>query len=57
MERITVKQAAALVGVEEQSMRQMINHGLLGRVIKRKTRNTYYITDEMVKEFMKGGTQ
>jgi hypothetical protein len=57
MERITVKQAAVLVGVEEQSMRQMINHGLLGRVIKRKTRNTYYITDEMVKEFMKGGTQ
>lgn len=57
MQKITVKEAAALVGVEEHCMRQMINHGMLGKVIKRKTRNTYYITDVMVENFMKGGTQ
>lgn len=57
MKRITVKEAAALVGVEEHCLRQMINNGLLGRVIKRKSRNTYYITDAMVNDFMKGGTQ
>lgn len=57
MKRITVKEAAALVGVEEHCMRQMINNGLLGQVIKRKSRNTYYITDVMVENFMKGGAQ
>ena len=57
MERITVKEAADRAGVEEHCMRQMINNGLLGKVIKRKTRNTYYVTDVMVEEFMKGGTQ
>lgn len=57
MKRITVKQAAALVGVEEHCMRQMINNGMLGHVTKRKSRNTYYITDAMVENFMKGGTQ
>lgn len=57
MKRITVKEAAARVGVEEHCMRQMINNGLLGQVIKRKSRNTYYITDAMVENFMKGGAQ
>lgn len=57
MQRITVKEAADRAGVEEHCMRQMINNGLLGKVIKRKTRNTYYVTDVMVEEFMKGGTQ
>lgn len=57
MKRITVKQAAAMIGVEEQCLRQMIINGLLGQVIRRKSRNTYYVTDAMVENFMKGGTQ
>ena len=57
MEKITIKKASEMAGVSQQAMRVMIQHGLVegARCYGPKTRRTYYVTDEHVTNFMKGG--
>ena len=56
MEKITIKTAASMLGVSEQAARVMIqNERIPGATCYGpKCRRTYYVTDEQVKNFMKG---
>jgi excisionase family DNA binding protein len=56
MRRITTKQAAQMMQISEQAVRMMIQ---LGRIPGAscggtKARRSYFITDEQVKNLMKG---
>jgi excisionase family DNA binding protein len=55
--KITIKQAAEAVGVSDQCMRVMIQNGVIegAKCYGPKVRRTYFITDEIIKDFMKGG--
>lgn len=57
MERITVRAAADRLGVSEQAARLMIQNGVIKGAVcyGPKARRTYYVTDEQVTKFMKGG--
>ena len=59
MTKITVKQASVMAGVSEQAIRVMIQHGLIdgAKCYGPKYRKTYYITDEHMHNFMRGGKQ
>ena len=57
MKRITVKAAADRLGICEQATRKLIQKGLIGEITNTsKYRNSYYLTDVMIDNFMKGGT-
>ena len=58
MQRITIKEGAARLGVCEQQLRVMIQHGQIAGASYHgpKYRRTYYLTDEHIEKFMKGGT-
>lgn len=57
MKRITTKQAAQMMGVSEQACRMMVQLDKIPGAIcyGPKHRRTYFITDEQVKNLMKGG--
>jgi hypothetical protein len=56
MKRITIRQAAQMLDKSEQAVRVMIQKGLIGAITNEsKYRNTYYLTDTMIDDFMKGG--
>lgn len=57
MQRITVEQAANMAGVAKQTMRAMIQHNVIAgaKCYGPKYRRTYYVTDVIIKNFMKGG--
>lgn len=59
MKKITIKEAADMAGVCVQAMRVMIQNGLIdgATCYGPKHRRTYYVTDEHIKNFMKGGQQ
>lgn len=59
MEKITIKVAAQMAGVSEQALRVMIQHGVIdgAKCYGPKCRRTYYVTDEHIKNFMKGGNK
>lgn len=56
MRRITTKQAAQMLNVGEQAIRMMIQLNKIPGAIcyGPKTRRTYILTDEQIKNFMKG---
>ena len=58
MKKITIKEAAARLGVCEQQVHVMIQNGqIIGATYHGpKYRRTYFVTDEQVNNFMKGGT-
>lgn len=55
--KITIKAAAAMAGVSDQRMRVMIQNGVIegAKCYGPKTRRTYFVTDEHMQNFMKGG--
>jgi len=57
MKRITIKQAAEMMNVGEQQLRIMIQRGRIPGASYggSKTRRSYFITDEQVRNLMKGG--
>lgn len=57
MQKITVKDAAQMLGVSPQAVRVMIQNNVIecATCWGPKHRRTYYVTDEQVKAFMKGG--
>lgn len=56
MKRITIRQAAQMLNRSEQAVRVMVQKGLIGAITNNsKCRNTYYLTDAMIDDFMKGG--
>ena len=59
MEKITIKEAAAMAGVSEQAIRVMIQHGVIAgaKCYGPKHRRTYYVTDVQIENFMKGEKQ
>lgn len=59
MKKITIKTASEMAGVSVQAMRVMIQNGLIAGATcyGPKARRTYYVTDEHIKNFMKGGQQ
>ena len=56
MRKITIQQAAQMMEVSEQAVRMMVQlEKIPGAVCYGpKHRRTYYITDEHIKNFMKG---
>jgi excisionase family DNA binding protein len=55
MKRITITEASKMLNVSEQCTRMMIQAGQIpGASYHGETRKTYYITDEQVKNVMKG---
>ena len=59
MEKITIKEAAAMAGVSEQAIRVMIQHGVIAgaKCYGPKHRRTYFVTDVIMVNFMKGVKQ
>ena len=56
MKRVKVEEAALVLGISKQAVRKMIQDGKIGRITNvSKERNTYYLTDVMIKDYMKGG--
>ena len=57
MKRITTKEAAQMLNVGEQAVRMMCQLGTIPGAIcyGPKHRRTYIITDEQIKNLMKGG--
>jgi hypothetical protein len=55
--KITIKDAAQRVGVSDQCMRVMIQNGVIegAKRYGPKTRRTYFITSEHIKNFITGG--
>ena len=55
---LTIKQAAPLLGICEQSVREMIKAGSVGKCWKAERgkgkNNTYYITLEQIENMQKG---
>lgn len=58
MNKITIKQAAQMMQVSEQQVRIMVQIGKIPGAIcyGPKCRRTYFITDEHVKNLMRGGS-
>lgn len=58
MEKITVKKASEMAGVSEQAIRVMIQNGVIAgaKCYGPKHRRTYFVTDVMMKNFMKGAS-
>lgn len=56
--KITVKEAARRAGVSPQALRVMIQEHVIegAKCYGPKCRKTYYVTDEHMDNFMKGGT-
>lgn len=58
MKRISIKEAAQMMGVAEQFVRVSISAGKIAGAYylegKNRKRGQYYITDEQVKNLMKG---
>ena len=56
MKKITIKEAANMLGICEQQCRVMIQRDKIPGATCHgpKCRRTYYITDEQVSRFMKG---
>ena len=59
MKRITTDQASEMMGVAVQGVRKMIQLGKIPGAFcyGPKYKRTYYITDEQVKNLMKGDTR
>jgi hypothetical protein len=57
MKKITVKDASDMAGVSQQAIRVMIQNGVIdgAKCYGPKHRRTYFITDEIMTNFMKGG--
>lgn len=57
MQKITIEQAADMAGVAKQTMRAMIQHNIVdgAKCYGPKYRRTYYVTDEHIKNLLKGG--
>lgn len=57
MSKISVKQAADMAGVSTQALRVMVQHGVIdgAKCYGPKCRRTYFITNEIMDNFMKGG--
>lgn len=57
MKRITTKEAAYMMQISEQAVRMMIQLNQIpgARMGGTKGRRSYWITDEQVKNLMKGG--
>ena len=57
MNKITVKEAARRAGVSQQALRVMIQEHVIdgAKCYGPKCRRTYYVTDEQMDNFMKGG--
>ncbi len=55
--KITVKEAARRAGVSPQALRVMIQQNIIdgAKCYGPKCRKTYYVTDEIMANFMKGG--
>lgn len=53
--RVTVKQAAKLLGVSEQFIRIGLQQGVLpiGAAVKMSERHTYYISEKKLNEYLK----
>ena len=59
MNKITVKQAANMAGVSPQALRVMIQEKVIdgAKCYGPKGRKTYYVTDDQMINFMKGGNK
>ena len=61
MRRITIKEASSMMQVPEQYLRVSINAGKIPGAFylegKGGKRGTYYVTDEQIKNLMKGEMQ
>jgi len=59
MKKISIKEAAQLLGVCEQQVRVMVQRNKIPGATCHgpKCRKTYYITDEQVTRFMKGAVE
>ena len=59
MKRLTIKEAAQMMGASEQAVRMMVQlEKIPGAVCYGpKHRRTYWITDEQIKNLMKGETR
>ena len=56
MKRIKVAEAALMLGRSQQAVRKMIQDGKIGEITNiSKERNTYFLTDVMIINYMKGG--
>lgn len=59
MKKITIKAASEMAGVSEQAIRVMIQNGVIegAKCYGPKCRRTYFITDAIMENFMKGASK
>lgn len=59
MKRITIKEASRMLGIGEQGCRMLIQLGKIPGAIcyGPKTHRTYILTDEQIKNLMKGDSR
>ena len=55
-EVLTLKQAASMLEVSEQAVREMIKAGYFGACWGSEKHRNYYVTDAQIKNFKEGAT-